>query len=176
MPEAEIVAADLTLRTMGLPVISLWRTIAKRLPRLLFHDDNQGMISVVRSRRNPTMRHLERTHGIAITSLREHFTRDHFVLMYEVPSKMAADIHAKGFKNPLAWKRACMLINLIKHEDLSSKQLADLVAPSTDVDTTKRQLFQSTTNSVPNFPYTEAPILPHDVYCKGMTSTTNPRL
>lgn len=68
-PEAEIVAADLTLRTMGLPAISLWHTLTKKLPRILFHDDSQGMISVVRSGRNPTMRHLERTHGVSITPL-----------------------------------------------------------------------------------------------------------
>ena len=99
-PEAEIVAADVTLRTMGLPALSIWETLTGRSPKLLFHDDNQGMIGVVRSGRNPTMRHLERTHGIAITSLHEHFTRENYVLMYEVTSKMAADIHTKGFKNP----------------------------------------------------------------------------
>ena len=156
-PEAEIVAADTTLRTMGIPSLSIWETLTGRSPKLLFHDDNQGMIGVVRSGRNPTMRHLERTHGISTTSLHEHFVRDNFVLMYEVTSKMAADIHTKGFKNPLAWKRACMLINLLDPGDLSSKELSDMVAPTTDVDTTVRQVFQSKTNDVPNFPYTKPP-------------------
>ena len=75
-PEAEIVAADVTLRTMGLPALSIWETLTESSPKLLFHDDNQGMIGVVRSGRNPTMRHLERTHGISITSLHEHFSKD----------------------------------------------------------------------------------------------------
>ena len=142
-PEAEIVAADTALRTLGIPAISIWRIIANRYPQLLFHDDNQGMIGVVRSGRNPTMRHMERTHGISIASLHEHFQRDHFVLIYEITAKMAADIHTKGFKNPLAWKRACMLINLLEPDDLGSKDLFDLVQPSTstDVDTTTRQVF-----------------------------------
>ena len=144
-PEAEIVAADVTLRTMGLPAVSIWETLTGKSPKLLFHDDNQGMIGVARSGRNPTMRHLERTHGIAITSLHEHFTRENYVLMYEVTSKMAADIHTKGFKNPLAWKRACMLINLLDPGDLSSKDLGDMVSPTTDVDTTVRQVFQTKT-------------------------------
>ena len=116
------------------------------------------------------MRHLERTHGISITSLHEHFSKDHFVLMYEITAKMAADIHTKGFTNPLAWKKACMLINLLEPEDLGSKQLADLVQPTTDVDTTVRQVFQSRTDEVPNFPYTETPILPPEVYRKGLSS------
>ena len=99
-PETEIVAADVTLRTMGLPAVSIWETLTESSPKLLFHDDNQGMIGVVRSGRNPTMRHLERTHGISITSLHEHFSKGHFVLTYEITAKMAADIHTKGFTNP----------------------------------------------------------------------------
>ena len=55
-PEAEIVAADVTLRTMRLPALSIWETLTGKSPKLLFHDDNQGMIGVVRSGRNPTMR------------------------------------------------------------------------------------------------------------------------
>ena len=39
------------------------------------------------------MRHLERTHGISIASMHEHFQKDHFVLIYEITAKMAADIH-----------------------------------------------------------------------------------
>ena len=74
--------------------------------------------------------------------------------MYEVTSKLAADIHTEGFKNPLAWKRACMLINLLDPGDLGTKELSDMVKPTTDVDTTVRQVFQSRTNEVPNFPYT----------------------
>jgi len=169
-PEAEIVAADVTLRTMGLPSISIWETITGRHPQILFHDDNQGMIGVVRSGKNPTMRHLERTHGILITSLHEQFINEHFVLMYEITAKMAADIHTKGFRNPLAWQKACWLINLLEPQDLSSKLLADLVSPTTDVDTTKRQVFQSKTDQIPNFPYTETPILPPEVYRPGLTA------
>ena len=48
-PEAEIVAADVTLRTMGLPALSIWETLTDSSPKLLFHDDNQGVIGVVRS-------------------------------------------------------------------------------------------------------------------------------
>ena len=169
-PEAEIVAADVTLRTMGLPALSIWETLTGKSPKLVFHDDNQGMIGVVRSGKNPTMRHLERIHGISITSMHEHFKRCNYVLMHEVTSKMAADIHTKGFKNPLAWKGACMLINLLDPGDLSTKGLSDMVKPTTDVDTTVRQVFQSRTNEVPNFPYTETPILPPEVYQKGLSA------
>ena len=39
-PEADIVAADVTLRTMGLPVLSIWETVSSSSPRPLFHDDS----------------------------------------------------------------------------------------------------------------------------------------
>jgi len=99
-----------------------------------------------------------------------NFKKSNYVLMYEVTSKLAADIHTEGFKNPLAWKRACMLINLLDPGDLGTKELSDMVKPTTDVDTTVRQVFQSRTNEVPNFPYTETPILPSEVYQKGLSA------
>ena len=83
---------------------------------------------------------------------------------------MAADIHTKGFKNPMAWKKACMLINLLEPQDLRSKEVLDMLQPSTDVDMTTRQVFQSKTDDIPHFPYTETPILPKEVYRKGLTS------
>ena len=82
---------------------------------------------------------------------------------------MAADIHTKGFRNPMAWKKACMLINLLEPQDLQSKEVLDMLQPSTDVDMTTRQVFQSKTEDIPNFPYTETPILPKEVYRKGLT-------
>ena len=48
--------------------------------------------------------------------------------------------------------------------------LSDLVKPTADVDTTVRQVFQSRTKEVPNFPYTETPILPPEVYQKGLSA------
>ena len=65
-PQAEIIAADYALRTHAIPVISLWKTLVGSDPKIVFHDDNQGMIAIIRSGQNPTMRHLERTHGISI--------------------------------------------------------------------------------------------------------------
>ena len=88
---------------------------------------------------------------------------DRPVLAYEISSKMSADIHTKGFKNPVMWKRACMLINLLDPEDLSSKELWEICQPTTDVDATKRQAFQTKTGEVPNFQYTSTPILPPEV-------------
>ena len=45
-----------------------------------------------------------------------------------------------------------------------------MMKPVKDVDTIVRQAFQSKTDDIPNFPYTETPILPRAVYRKGLSS------
>ena len=65
-PEAEIVAADFAMTRLGLPAITLWQQLGGTDPNFVFYDDNQTMIGVIRAGKNPTMRHLERTHGISI--------------------------------------------------------------------------------------------------------------
>ena len=61
--KAEIVAADVAMRAMGMPALRLMERILGKEAKFVFFDDNKAMISVVRSGKNPTMRHLERSHG-----------------------------------------------------------------------------------------------------------------
>ena len=93
-PEAEIVAADTALRSLGLPALSLWETVTSVQSSLCLYDDNQAMLAVARSGRNPTMRYMERTQGVSVAWLHEMFQQEHLALVYEISSKMAADIHA----------------------------------------------------------------------------------
>ena len=72
-PEAEIVAADFALRTSGLPAKQLWNIILEGSAGLVFHEDNQAMIRVCQTGRNPTMRHLGRTHSVSVAWLHEWF-------------------------------------------------------------------------------------------------------
>ena len=41
------------MRTVGLPYLTLWRTLMKRRPPLMAHEDSQAMIRVVQTGRNP---------------------------------------------------------------------------------------------------------------------------
>ena len=65
-PEAELVAAGYGLRTDGLLALSLWRVLFPHQPPLLFHEDNQAMIRVVSTGKNPTMPYLARTHRVSV--------------------------------------------------------------------------------------------------------------
>ena len=80
-PEAEIVAGATALRMVGIPGLELWEALVKMTkgeppPKpgkrdgcecpLVFHADNESMIAVCNTGKNPTMRHIGRTHGISI--------------------------------------------------------------------------------------------------------------
>ena len=117
-PEAEIVAADFSLRMMGLPILDLCEVVLRPDPTLFFHEDNQAMIAVCRSGRNPTMRHLHRTHRVSVDWLHEIFQRDDVVLTYEVSDRQCADIFTKAFANPEKWRHVCELIAVLSPEHL----------------------------------------------------------
>ena len=168
-PEAEIIAADFALRTMGVPVVDLWRIISGQEPKVIFHDDNQPMIAVIRSGKNPTMRHIERSHGISITWMHEMFLSSYIILIYEITSKMAADIHTKAFRDPMAWKRACLLINVLEDKDISGDEIWDVMQQTHDVTSGQRQKIIQSTGSIPTFQYTTTPVVPREVYTPGMT-------
>ena len=70
-------AADFALRLCGLLALDLWHKLLSHKPGLVFHDDNQAMIRVVETGRNPTMRYISRTHGVSVAWLHERFgTKD----------------------------------------------------------------------------------------------------
>ena len=102
-PEAEIVASDFALRTSGLPALQLWNIILQRLAGFVFHEDNQAMIRVCQTGRNPTMRHLGRTHRISVAWLHERFAELGIDLRFEMTHRQAADIYTKAFHELLKW-------------------------------------------------------------------------
>ena len=129
------------------------------------------MIGVIRTGKNPTMRHLERTHGISIGWMHSIFQEGYVSLAYEVIDKMAADIYTKSFKDSVTWTHACQLINIFSPALIGSQEIMDLVrhthAQSADK---KGYQYYSFKGEVPCFPYTETPILPQVLYRAGLSS------
>ncbi len=72
-PEADIVAADLGVRTVGLPAITLWEVLLGRSAQCVLCEDNETCIRVLETGRNPTMRHIGRTHKVDVAFLDERF-------------------------------------------------------------------------------------------------------
>ena len=120
-PEAEIVAYDFGLRTIGLPATLLWSTIlGQEGDSVTLHvkEDNEAMIKVLTTGRNPTMRYLSRTHGIDIRWLHEVSTGRYVRLDYTKSEDQAADIFTKPFEVGTKWSALIPLVNMAMPKDL----------------------------------------------------------
>ena len=114
-PEAEIVAADVALRSEGLPALQLWDKVFNRATKIIFMEDNQATMRILQTGRNPTLRHLGRTHRVDLAWLSEVFRNNKQVcIRYCVTSEMCADILTKAFTNPLRLTHACELICMVR--------------------------------------------------------------
>jgi hypothetical protein len=91
--------------------MDLWDVLLQRDVVLVVHDDNSAMIQVCRTGKNPTMRHLGRTHRVSVQWLHERFKDPCYHLVYEETNSMRADIFTKGFADQAKWSHALSLIN-----------------------------------------------------------------
>ena len=62
---------------------------------------------------------------------------------------MAADIHTKGFDDAIAWKHACLFINIMDKLDISSKELLELMKPTHDGISDSKQLQSDRSSKIP---------------------------
>ena len=107
-------AADLELRTEGLPALQLWDTVLPNPATLSFQEDNKATIPILKTGKDPTLRHLYRTHRVNVCWLSEVF-RDFKEVEsgYCETGNQAAYFLTKGFVNPAKWSHACKLIGIL---------------------------------------------------------------
>ena len=88
--------------------------VLERPTKLVFQEDNQATIQILKTQKNPTLRHLNRTHRVNVSWLCEVFRNLKEVeLKYCKTGEMAADIFTKAFTNPIKWNAALELIGII---------------------------------------------------------------
>ena len=68
-PEAEIVAGFMAYKNILLPSYDIWDALLGNEYHSVFHEDNQAMIRVTKSGKNPTMKHLNRCHRVSVAWL-----------------------------------------------------------------------------------------------------------
>ena len=107
-----MVALDAALRLLGLPGLSLWDIVLGRPTSLVVCEDNQAMMRVCQTGRNPTMRYLKRTHRTSVAWLHEVCASDNVELRYTESARMAADIYTKAFTDAAKWEGACWNIGV----------------------------------------------------------------
>jgi hypothetical protein len=102
-PDAEIVATDYAVRAEGMPALSLLEIILERKVRLRVMGDNEAMIRICHSGKNPTMRYLNRTHKVGAAWLMEVFEQDN-INVYEIDTKLqTADVGTKRITRVDTW-------------------------------------------------------------------------
>ena len=101
--------------------MELWPLLLNDSLKLIVHEDNAAMIRVMETGRNPTMRHLGRTHGVSINWLHERFLEDWNELVKEDTTTMAGDVFTKAFDNKDKWTHACNLINVIDFTNITTQ-------------------------------------------------------
>ena len=93
--ESELSSMSYALRHCGLPSLMLWQVLLPNFRRIECHEDNQAMIRICLTGRNPTMRYFQRTQVVIVAWLFERFQQGDLNLDYEDSAKMAADHFTK---------------------------------------------------------------------------------
>ena len=101
-PEAELTALFYMVRNLGLPATELWSVLLDRKVLVNIFEDNQAVLQIVRTGKNMTMRHFERTHRVPVAWLHElyHENKDEFFTLHFAKSEeMVADLFTKAFSD-----------------------------------------------------------------------------
>ena len=109
--EAEIVAADTGVRTIGLPALDLWEILLGRLVSVTLMEDNESTFQIIKTGKNPTMRHISRTHGVNVQWLHDAYTKRLFNMKITKTDEQVADIFTKHFPEKTNWRKAVSDIN-----------------------------------------------------------------
>ena len=128
-PEAELIAMDYGLRLTGLPALTLWEVIlghvtvktdGSRVPtpgrkRIVLdtYQDNTAISTIAHAGKAPTLKHVHRTHGVAIEWVHEVVTGPEVALYDCHTNAQAADIFTKFFVNVAKWVHNLTLIGVV---------------------------------------------------------------
>jgi hypothetical protein len=111
-PEAELVAVDLAMRAEGLPALIIFEKIFGRPIRLVFEEDNQAAISVMKSGYSPALKHMGRTHRVCLKWISERIAEKQVEVNYCLSADQVADIFTKPFTEPAKWRPAIEAIKV----------------------------------------------------------------
>ena len=113
---------DTSLRLLTLPVLSIVEELFPDTKVRVF-GDNQSMLTVLKKGKNPTMRHVSRTHRVSIAWLHEQYHRNKFGFVYVRSEDMSADMLTKSTPSPHKWNPARRVINIFDSFDELIDQL-----------------------------------------------------
>ena len=118
--ESEIVAADSGLRKEGLPALQMWDVLFGRKATLTVYEDNSACLQIIKTGRNPALRHIQRTHNVSAQWLHWNFYEEddstvekpYLKIKGVETEKQFADIFTKAFTKPAEWARVVANVGL----------------------------------------------------------------
>ena len=114
-------AMHATLRTVTIPMMELWKPLLPGIKSLVF-GDNESMLQVLKTGRNPTMRHLGRTHRVSVAWLHEQYKSGLFDFVIRRSEFMAADIFTKACAVSSRWLEVLDLIGIMVINDVKGEE------------------------------------------------------
>ena len=92
--------------------MDLWETVLGRSVPLTLIEDNESTAAIIRTGRNPTMRHLLRTQGVSVAWLHDLYVKKAFGVVYSRTEAQCADVFTKTFRELPKWQQAIRLIGI----------------------------------------------------------------
>ena len=90
---------DTTIRLRTIPLLSICEQVFG-VESVTICGDNQAMLSIRKTGRNPTLRHLSRTHRVSVAWLHEQYEREHSMFSYVRSCDMAAYFFYQAHPQP----------------------------------------------------------------------------
>ena len=110
--ESEVVSMAYSLFSEALPALQLWETILGRSVELEIMEDNEATIRIVLKGYSAKLRHVQRTHKINISSIKEVVDKENVAVKYCNTDDQAADIFTKALA-PQKWAHALYLLGMV---------------------------------------------------------------
>ena len=129
--EAELTALFYMMRNLGLPGTELWSELLERNMLVHVFEDNQAVLSIVRTGKNMTMRHFERTHRVPVAWLHELYDDNKgsfFKLHFAKSEYMIADLFTKEFTDLAKYLLLRTFTGLAKEWSVVAKEGGPLLA------------------------------------------------
>ena len=92
-------------------------------------EDNQACLQIIKTGKNPTMRHITRTHGVNTRWLHGRAESKTILPVYCDTHEQAADIFTKAFSSVPTWEHVRALIQIVN----PGESLASAIVPATSV-------------------------------------------
>jgi hypothetical protein len=107
-PEAECVAVNCALRTLGLPLMSLMSFFDKRIGASLY-EDNTTCATIVDRGHSAALIHMDRTHRVSLSWVAEVLQSQSITIIPTPSENMIADAFTKSF-SPNKWQHILDLL------------------------------------------------------------------